>query len=168
MYELIPKRTNKKANEMILLFFIGAAAMMLVTMLFPTVPFRWAFQLISLCLLTAGVFLVTRYVTKLFFYRIEEGDLIVTETDTRGKKRLVVCRVGVSSVVRCERLTDANQVKAALASLRKQGVKVFDYTVDLRPAESILLVVNEGGDDLAVRLSFDDTLFSILTPKEAE
>ncbi len=166
MYQYTPKRTGAKANRLILLFFAGAAALMLITMLVPTVPFRWVFQLISLCLLTAAIFLVTRYITKLFFYQIEDGDLTVMETDTRGKKRITVCRVGISSVIRCEHLTESAKISAALADLKKQKIKLFDYTADLLPAESILLVVNEGGEDLAIRLSFDETLLTLLTPDE--
>ncbi len=165
MYQYIPKRTNQTARKLILLFFAGAAALMLITMIARAVPFRWVFQLIALFLLTAAIFLVTRYVTKLFLYRIESGDLTVIETDTRGKKRLTVCRVGIANVSRVHRLTDQAQTKAILAELRGNKIKVFDYTVDLRPSDSILAVVNEGGEDLAVRLSFDEQLFALLSPE---
>lgn len=165
MYQVIPKRTNSQASRLILLFFAGAAALMLITMLVPSIPFRWVFQLIALGLLTAAIFLVTRYITKLFFYRIENGDLTVIETDGKGKKQITVCRVGVGNVIRCEHLTRPEQTDAALADLKKRKIKLFDYTVDLRPAESLLVLVVEGGEELAIRLSFDEGLLSILTPE---
>ena len=162
MYEYSPKRTNTAARRLILLFFLGAAALILITMMVPNVPFRWVFQLIAIGLLTAAIFLVTRYVTKLFLYRIENGDLTVTEADARGKRRITVCRVGVANIQSLERLDEPHAANAALADLKKQKIKLFDYTADLRPADSILLVVREGGEDLAIRLSFDETLFELL------
>lgn len=166
MYEYSPKRTNTAAQRLILLFFLGAAALILITMLVPTVPFRWVFQLIAIGLLTAAIFLVTRYVTKLFLYRIENGDLTVTEADARGKRQITVCRVSVANIQSLERLDEPNVADAALSDLKKQKIKLFDYTADLRPADSILLVVREGGEDLAIRLSFDEILFGLLGDAE--
>ena len=97
MYELIPQKTNKIAARLVALSFFGAAAVLLCTVLAPAVPFRWVFQLIAILLLTAGVFLTTRYLTKLFFYRItEDGDLTVTEAAANGKRQVTVCRVAVA------------------------------------------------------------------------
>ncbi len=174
MYQVVPKRTNTKASGLILLFFAGAAALMLITMLVPSIPFRWVFQLISLFLLTVAIFFVTRYSTKSFFYRIESrggedrGDLTVTETDTKGKKQITVCRVGVCNVIRCDHLKDPKQAEGALIDLKKRRIKLFDYTVDFHPADSILVLVNEGEEELAIRLSFDLVLLQLLTPAEEE
>ena len=162
MFEWIPQKTNTTARKMILLFFLGSAALILVTMLVPGVPFRWVFQLLAILLLTAGVFLTTRYVTKLFIYRIDRGDLTVTEANTNGKRQITVCRValsGISSVTVSESVSEA---KEQIRALKKQHIKLFDYTADLQPTISVLVTVCEGGEELALRLSYDRALCELL------
>ena len=153
---------------MILLFFLGSAALLATTMLVPTVPFRWVFQLLAIFLLTAGVFLTTRYLTKLFFYRIQNGDLTVTEANTNGKRQITVCRVGLSGILSVTECHSATEAKEQIKALKKRRVKYFDYTVDLQPAESLLVLVEEGGEELALRLSYDEQLAERLTPIQAE
>lgn len=169
MYELIPRKTNQTARRLILLLFLGAAAVIVVTMLVPTVPVRWLFQLIAIGLLTGGVFLTTRYVTKLFIYRAEVGgDLTVSEANANGKRQITVCRVGLSSIRRRTLLDSPCAARAALDELKANKKKLFDYCVDLQPAESILLTVEEGGETFAIRLSFDPVFFELLSPTEPE
>ncbi len=170
MYEYIPQKSNRTARRLILLFFAGAAALFLLTVLFPTVPFRWVFQLIALGILTAAIFLVTRYVTKLFIYRIEtasegEHDLTVTEAAANGKRAVTVCRIGLSHIQSC-RIVETAEADALLKQLKKEHIRLYDYTVDLRPAQSIFLLTDEGGETLALRLSYDTTLFGLLRPAE--
>lgn len=162
MFELTPKRTNTTARKMILLFFLGSAALIVTTMLVPTVPFRWIFQLVAVLLLTAGVFLTTRYVTKLFIYRIQDGDLTVTEANSNGKRQITVCRVGLSGILSVTEQDTAGAAKEQIQALKKKRVKLFDYTVDLEPARSIFVIVSEGGEELALRLSYDEALLALL------
>ena len=169
MYEWIPKKRNQTARNMIFLLFGGAAVLLLVTMAVPGVPFRWAFQLIALGLLTASLFLVTRYLTKCFVYRIiEDGeggyDLTVTETATNGKRAVTVCRVGmrnVLSVVRLD-LSDGGASLAKWKEIKKKRGRIFDYCADFRPTVSVLVTVREGGEDLMIRLSPEDELTALL------
>ena len=173
MYEWNPKSANTTARKLILLFFIGAGALMLVTMLFPSVPFRWVFQLIALGLLSAAIFFVTRYVTKSFLYRIEttadgSADLTVTEISSGGKRRITVCRIGLDHILTRELLDNPAKTSERLASLKKEKIKYYDYTVEYQSAESILLIVNEGGEEIALRLSFDADLFALLRPKKED
>ena len=172
MYELIPRPVGATAKKLILLFFFGASALMLITMLVPSIPFRWVFQLIALGLLTAAVFLVTRYVTKLFFYRLEQTqsgiDLTVTEASANGKRQITVCRIGLNAIEECVLLENPVAEKERLREIRKACVKLYDYTLELHPAQSIFLIVTEGGERLAIRLSYDKTLFDLLSPQDNE
>ncbi|MBE6546138.1 MAG: hypothetical protein E7668_01695 [Ruminococcaceae bacterium] len=173
MYEFIPQKTNQTARKLILLFFAGAAALFALTLLVPAIPFRWVFQLFALALLTAAIFLVTRYVTKLYIYRTEPTaggavDLTVTEAAANGKRAVTVCRIGLSQIRHRRLVSSQTEFDAALKELKKERIRLYDYTVDLHPTESILLLAEEGGETLALRLAYDQTLFELLTPTESD
>ncbi len=169
MYEWISKKTNKTDRNMTLLLFAGGAALIAVTSLVPGVPGKWVFQLIALGLLTAAIFFVTRYQSKLFFYRIiEDGegsfDLTVTETNIKGKRAVTVCRVGLLGIrtVRMLDFADGGESLEFWSSVKKTKTKIHDYTVDLRPVKSILVMVHEGGDDLWLRFSPEEEFYQLL------
>ena len=173
MYEWLPTKNNKKAMNLILLFLSGAALLFAFTSLFGEMPFRWAFQLTALCFLTVAIFLTTRYVMKSFLYRIFEGDrggfdLTVTELTSGGKRRVTVCRVGLSEVNRVILLdaADGGESAAKWRAVKKEGKKIFDYAADLDPARSIVVYLRESGEELILRLSYDKTLYDILLEKE--
>ncbi len=171
----IPKKNNQTAKNMILLLFGGSFALLAVTAAFPAVPFRWIFQTIALLLLTAAVFLVTRYLTKMFVYRVvetDEGghDLTVTEAATNGKRAVTVCRVGLEQIRRAV-LLDFSDGGASLdvwKDFKKGRKRIHDYRVDLRPTKSILLIVNEGGEELYILLSHETDLFDLLIKYQKE
>lgn len=166
LYEWIPTKTNRTAQTVIILLFIGAAILLAFPMVVPTLPFRWGVQLLALGLLTAAIFLTTRYVAKFYIYRMisdgnGETDLTVTEARAGGKGQVTVCRVGLSHICRRE-LVESNE---RLTSERqgKKG-KVFDYRVDFHPEKSILLAVEEGGEELILLLSYQEELWDWLAP----
>lgn len=173
-YEWIPTKSNQKARNTVIVLFFGALALMLIPTAFPTLPFRWVIQLLALVLLTAGIFMTTRYLTKMFFYRIvgegEELDLTVTEASANGKRQVTVCRVGLSGIRRLVILdvTKPEIEKEERALLKKSHTKQFDYRADLCPAKSILLIVEEGGEELCLFLSYEERLASYLAPREYE
>ena len=173
-YEWIPPKSNQKARTAVIVLFFGAFALMLLPNILPSLPFRWVPQFLGLFLLTAGVFLVTRYLTKLFIYRIVgEGaslDLTVTEAASNGKRKITVCRVGLSNIHRLVVL-DASKPeieKKERELLKKSRVKQYDYRPDLCPQKSILLIVEEGGEELCLFLAYEERLASYLAPSEDE
>lgn len=173
-YEWLPTKTNQKARGAVLVLLIGAFALMLIPSAFSDLPFQWIPQLLGLILLTAGIFLTTRYLTKLFIYRIvgegESLDLTVTEASSNGKRQVIVCRVGLAGIRRLV-ILDASKPemeKKERALLKKSKVKQFDYRPDLCPAKSILLIVEEGGEELCLFLAYEERLASYLAPREAE
>ena len=147
---------------------------MLIPTVFPTLPFRWVVQLLALVLLTAGIFLTTRYLTKIFLYRIVgEGDaldLTVTEASSNGKRQITVCRVGLSGIRRLVILdaTKPEIERKERALLKKSHTKQYDYRADFCPAKSILLIVEEGGEELCLFLSYEERLAFYLAPREDE
>ena len=126
MHQWIPQKSNETARNMILLLFCGAFALLALTSLFGDIPFRWAFQTVALLLLTAAIFLVTRYMTKRFTYRIEPDgedayDLTVIESSANGKRAVTVCRIGLHHVAKQASLifrTEENPLRLGTASKR--------------------------------------------------
>ena len=163
MYEFKPTRTNNKAQNLILLFFIGAAALLIVTVPLKGMPFLWAIQLFAIILLVAAVFLVTRYLTKSYIYTVSDADgqpdLYVTEISSGGKRWITVCRVSLSSI-RCARVSEGKD--ETLAALRKERKRMFDYRPDISPEKSILAVTDEGGEEQLILLAYDEELLKIL------
>lgn len=169
IYEWIAQRTNQNARKLAVLLLFGASALMLFTVLIQGMPFRWVFQLIAVGLLIGMIFLVARYESKLYFYRLErdgdEGiDLTVTEANAKGRAQVTVCRIALRQIRDCVSvdITKADG-KEILSVLKKEKKKRFDYCADYRPQKSILLLVEEGDEELAIRLSYDDRLFELLT-----
>ena len=169
MHQWIPQKSNETARNMILLLFCGAFALLALTSLFGDIPFRWAFQTVALLLLTAAIFLVTRYMTKRFTYRIEPDgedayDLTVIESSANGKRAVTVCRIGLHHVAKASLLdlSDGGESLAAWNSFKKGRKKIHDYRVDLRPTVFLLLTVKEGGEELYILLSHEKELSELL------
>ena len=171
-YEWIATKSNKLARNLVFVLIVGAFALMLIPVAIPTLPYRWVVQLIALCLMTAGIFITTRYLTKLFIYRIVSAgdgwDLTVTEAASNGKRQITVCRVGLSGIRRLWILDSQEAEKKERESLKKDRIKQFDYRPDLRPEKSMLVLVEEGGEELALYLAYEEKLASWLAPKEEE
>ena len=169
MYEFIPKRTNNKARNSVMLLFFGSFALLFLTTAQNGLPFRWALQLIAVALLTVSIFLTTRYLTKIYVYRIESSergaDLVVLEAGRNGRKRTTVCRIALSGISR-RYLVDASDATSDKSKeIKKQGLSVYDYRPDLNPQKSILIIANEGGEELGIRLAYDKTLYGLLAPQ---
>lgn len=169
MYEWIPKKTNNKARNIIILFFFGAAALLAVTSALGDVPFLWVFQLAAVALLTAAVFLTTRFLTKMYIYRIDVGergaDLVVLEAASNGKRQTAVCRVALANVKERTLLDASDGASDCLKAAKQGGRGIYDYRPDLKPEKSILIVAEEGGEDIPICLAFDERLYELLAPQ---
>ena len=175
MYEWIPTKNNRKTVKLIMLLFLGAGLLMATTVAFRGIPYRWAFQLVALGLLTVAIFFTTRYVMKSFLYRvISDGqggeDLTVSELTSGGRRQVTVCRVGLEGIY--ERIfldfTDGGASQSRWREIKKTRRKIFDYSADLKPKKCMVLYLREGGEDLTLRLDYDKTLYDLLTPTEQE
>ena len=174
MYEWIPQKTNQKARTAVILLLTGTVALFAITALFPAMPLRWLVQLIAIGMGTAAILLVTRYIAKSYLYRViptEGGDADLTVTERKSNRsRMVVCRVALSHIRERLLATPDNRTatEAWLTQQRQKHLRFFDYRADLLPDRSILLLVEEGGETLVLRLSYDPTLYDLLTPHGQE
>ena len=172
MYRLMPKKTNNKAQKIVaILFFAAAALMLLSAVLKGVMPYVWTIQLLSICFLVGAIFLVSRYLTKIFVYEIAQSDggidFAVSESYTSGKRFVTVCRIGLNTVQKTI-LLDGERGKSELAELKSKKYRVYDYRPDLLPEKSIALVSDEGGNDIVILLAYDGELLSYFTQNDTE
>ncbi len=109
------------------------------------------YQLTSLVLLTAGTYLMVRYILKLYRYELEDSgivdadglpkyDLVITEIT--GRRRRVVTRVSVRDIETVVCL-DGKKDKAVAVALIGDIKRVYRYTNDPFQKQGIYLVVPE-------------------------
>lgn len=169
MYEFKPLRTNDKAQKLIILFFLGSAALLILSVFLKGIPFLWVIQLFAILLAGAAIFLVTRYVTKTYEYAVEtveEGtDLTVTEISSGGKRRITVCRVSLSGISEARAIEGKDD---RLEALKREKRRIFDYRPDLLPERSILAVAKEGGQEYVLLLAYGEEFLSILRKDDNE
>ena len=167
MYELIPSKTNKKAQNIILVLFLGAAGILFLCTFLEGLPYLWVFQLFAILLLCAAIYVVARYTAKIYVYRITPtasgADLTVHETSPGGKRVKTVCRIGLSSIRKRVRLEGK---ECSLSAVRKEKKPTYDYRPDLYPSESILILSDEGDTEVYICLAYDEKLFELLSPNE--
>ena len=169
MYEFKPTRSNNKAQNLIILFFAGSAALLVLSVFLKGIPFLWVIQLIAMLLAGVAIFLVTRYVTKTYEYAIQtdEGrtDLTVTEVASGGKRRITVCRVSLSGISEARAVEGKDE---RLEALRREKRRIFDYRPELFPEKSILAVAKEGGQEYVLLLAYGEEFLNILRKNEDE
>ena len=167
MYEYTPKKENLKAAHLILLMLVGGFLILGLAAALPTLPFRWAVQLLGIVCIGIGIFLYTRYFTKTFTYSVvprDDGSFDFCVTECQRKSRITVCRLSLASIERVEVLSaeDRARAKTLKKELRAEGRKLFFYTVNLTPSSLCYLVATECGQPLVVALEPDETLLEIL------
>ena len=169
MFEFSPQKTNKKAHKIIAVLFAVASALLTTSVIFSSIPYIWSIQLIALILSMIAILLASRYLSKRYVYRIIENtertlDLTVTEAKSNKDTGVTVCRISLSSIMQTEVLDEGKK----LSNYKKEGRAIFDYRPDIDPKKSILILSNEGGDEVYVCLAYDEELLSILAPYKAE
>ncbi len=162
IFEFIPKKNTNKLSAITGLLLMGAAVMFLVTMLYEEMPYRWAVQLLGICLLSMMLFIATRYLMKSFEYAViktDDGEDF-TVTELQGKRAVTVCRIGMSSVeqIIIVEQNDRQADTVLKSTLKSQKRKVFNYCADMFADKYICLLSNEGGAALAIKLSYDESL----------
>ena len=163
LFEFRPQKNTRKLALTTGLLIIGAAILMLGTMILEELAYRWAIQLLSLGMLAMGIFITTRYVMKGYVYAVmanDDGSKDFTVTEIQGRHTITVCRVGMSNVGYAvvvplgskEAETDVkNRIKA-------DKRKVYNYCADLFGEKYVCLFVTECGERLAIKLSWDESL----------
>ena len=167
----MPEKNKNRLNGIVMLL-IGAAALMFLTpMVFTDIPFRWVIQLFGMLSLVAVIFIITRYIAKSFIYTIwqnDDGSLDMTVCELiNGKKRTTVCRIGLEGITEAHLIHTENsdekiQEKQLSANARAERRKSFDYSHDIGASPVCVLLVRECGEELYIKLSANDELYSYL------
>jgi len=166
MYEITPQGNRQKAKNIVSALILGGFAVMLVTSVADSMPFKWAFQLGGLAVITAGIFVLTRYVSRTFSYKVEQTDTGAdfTITELQRKSFVTVCRIALSNIkeIKVFDSTQKSAEKDFLATVRKDGRKTFNYCVDINPDKFVWVVADECGQSVAVKITYDEKLCEIL------
>ena len=174
LYEYAPKKDIKRLSLTTIAAFAGAAVMVLVTVMFPEMAYKWAVQLISIGLIAVGIFFTSRYIMRSYVYRVEvfdenEGPEL-TVTEIQGRHIITVCRLTLSSidgtVTVCP--TDKPEVDALKARINAEKRKKYDYCVDMFGDKQICVLATVGGEGIAVKLSYDKQLEKLLTVNDEQ
>ena len=167
IYEYSPVKNIKKLGAITGVLIIGAAVLMLSTLLWGEMEYRWVIQLLSVLMLALGVFITSRHIMKSFVYAIvsdgEQGaDLTVTEI--QGRHTVTVCRIGldgIEEVVTVEQ-GDRQKITELKERIRKQKRKSYNYCSDLLDEKYVCIFACESGEAIAIKLSYDERLTQLL------
>lgn len=170
IYEVSPTKDVRRLTILTSALFIGAVIMLGVTFAFKDIPYRWAFQLIGLGMLTIGIFYLTRYLKRSYVYSLIKTDngVDLTVTEISGRHTITVCRISTANIeeiyTACP--ADSQQMKEAMAKAKANKRKQYNYTVDMFGDKCIFLLCTECDEPLAIRLSYDEGLMNALEVKE--
>lgn len=161
MQEFRPLRSNNKARDLTFIFIIAAVAVFGICFAFKDMPFRWVFQLAAMGIFTAGIYLVARYLTKNYLYRVDGDDLIIIEIS--GKRQLCVCRISLSKAKNISLVDLKKDENSTLPEeIKKNRSRRFDYRVDLSPSRFIVIETDEGCENSAIFLSYDEGMLGLI------
>ena len=170
MYEYIPEKNVKRSRAVVMALIIGAVALVAITSFIPDLPFFGVLQTLFLAVAGIGIFIFTRYVSRELVYRIEkrgvdedleyeEYDLTVTEV--QGRSRITVCKISLRSISDVTVCT-GNGRKEQKSRVREEKRKLYNYCADMFTEKMCYIYANEGGEDIAVVLSYDEKLCGYL------
>ena len=172
LYDYEPKKNTKQMTGVILCLVSLGAGPFLFSLIIPNLPFKWAFQLFSIIVLTAVVFIISRFAAKSFLYSIVKTDgdaldMTVTEITNGGRSKITVCRISVAGIERIEKIdrtdaNDRNKQKELEKQAKKDGRKSFNYSPNINPASICVILCEECGEKFLIKLEADDTLLSYL------
>ena len=163
LFEFSPQKNTKRLSLVTGLLIIGAAILMIVTMILGELSYRWSIQLLSLGMLAVGVFITTRYVMRGYVYAVvrnDEGDKDLTVTEVQGRHTVTVCRVGLSHIERVIVIPQGDKQSEIEVKneIRARKCKQYNYRADLFDEKNICLFVNECGEEICIRLSYGESL----------
>lgn len=159
MYDYIPKRKNKKAATYTALFS-GLAAIAFLCGGYLG-DYRYIAELAAVFSMAVAILLAGRYLLKDYVYSLKETedgvDFIVVEV--QGKRRSVVCRIGVEEIR--ETVKETSETREAVAA-RLKGVKKYDYCLDISPESALCVFFDDRGNETAVRFMPDEKMEGLI------
>ena len=175
MYSVTPKRQNKLTALSCIACFVCGIGLFVASIGQEGLPYvTIAAQMVSVLILTAGIYLYSKFMARQFTYTVRPGgifdangeeiyDLEVIET-VGGRRQRVVCRLALRDIVQ----VDARPLRASAKNgypkiePTKEGGEVFSYCADMVPGK-VLAVYDADGN--VVVLTYDRTLCDILKQK---
>ena len=175
MYSVNPKRQNKLTSATVIGCFVCGIGLFLASIGQSALPYvTLAAQLAGVLLLTAGIYLYTKYIARQYTYAVrprgvysadgeEIYDLVVIET-TGGRRQRVLCRLPLRDIVQADVRPARATKKNGHSEIKptKEGGRVFWYCADMIPGK-VLTVYDRDGN--VVLLTFDQGLYEILSKK---
>lgn len=173
LFEFKPSKNIKKLRSVTGLLIIGAALLMVMTVILKDIPYRWAIQLLSLGMLVVGIFITSRYIMKSYLYAVmkgDDGENDFTVTELQGRNRVTVCRIGLGNIEQAVVVPqgDRDAETEVKNKIKSEKRKQFNYCEDLFDEKYICLFVTECGESLAIKLSWDAELEKIFEDGEGE
>ena len=175
IYEYIPAKNRTRTTGLIIILCAIAAAFFSTPLLFPDLSFKGVFQFVSVICLVGAIFIIARYVAKTFVYSILQNDdgsldLTVCELTNGNRKRTTVCRVGINNFTEVhllypEKSADRIKEKEICANARSEHRKMYDYCHDIKATPICIILLEECGEPLLIKLSPDETLMRYLEIK---
>lgn len=174
VYEFSPQKSNKKALGIILILLSLSAGLFAFTTLFPDIPYRWALQLISVMSFVVIIFIISRYIAKSFLYAVVKNDdtldFTVTEITNAGRTHITVCRIALSNIEEAHLIDrsipeNIEKLKNIKKTANTDGRKSFNYCPDVNPTEFCILLIEECGEKILLKLSYDPTLWRYFNNK---
>ncbi len=173
MYSVQPKKQNKLDVLACAACFACGACVFAASIANTSLPYlTLAAQLLAVLLLTAGIYLYSKFIARTYTYAVQPGgiydtqgqelyDLVVTETTGKSKQR-TVCRIALRDIVRTEARPLRATKKNGLCKIEASGDygRKFSYCADLVP-EKVLVIYDTDGN--AVVLTYDERLWRILS-----
>ena len=176
IYEYIPQKNLTRLGGIIILLSALATALFSTPMLFPELPFKSIFQFLCVICLVAVVYVIARYIGKSFVYSVilnDDGsrDLTVCELTNGGRRKTTVCRVGINNFTELhllypEKPEDKIKEKELCGNARAEHRKSYDYCHDIKATPVCIILLEECGEKLLIKLSPDQTLMKYLENKE--
>ena len=113
LYDYTPQKNTKQMTGVILCLVSLGAGPFLFSLIIPNLPFKWVFQLFSIIVLTAVIFIISRFAAKSFLYSIIKTDdstldMTVTEITNGGRSKITVCRISVTGIEIIEKIDRAD------------------------------------------------------------
>lgn len=171
VYEYRPEKNNTRIFGIMMIMFSLGAAFFVTPLLVPSVPFHWLFQLLGVVAIIAVIYLLTRYVAKSFVYAVIEDDgqldFTVTEITNGGRKSITVCRVAIANISELHvfDMNDPEQKlreKEMISTAHHESRKAYDYCADMKTSPVCILLLEECGEPLLIKIAADDRLCSLL------
>ncbi len=162
MYEYAPQFAKKKEKLLTALVLVIGLLVYFVAYI-PGVQYGALFQIAGICGLAVMILLFSMVISRNYVYTVEEteeGDTDFVITELYGRRRMVVCRVSVTSIRMA--LPRTGDTKKQFAS-EKNGKRVYNYTGVLFDEERYFLKIYEGGEEFLVQICANKDLIFALT-----